>query len=39
MTGPDGRWLAPAFVQSGTYVVVFTKLGVDGPDVSAAFTV
>lgn len=39
MTGPDGRWLAPAFVQSGTYVAVFTKLGVDGPDVSAAFTV
>jgi hypothetical protein len=39
ITGPDGRWLAPAFVQSGTYVAVFTKLGADGPDVSAAFTV
>lgn len=39
MTGADGRWLAPAFVQSGTYVAVFTKLGADGPDVSSAFTV
>ena len=39
MTGPDGRWLAPAFVQSGTYCAVFTKLGADGPDVSAPFTV
>jgi hypothetical protein len=39
MTGADGRWVSPAFVQSGTYVAVFSKIGVDGPDVSAAFTV
>ena len=39
ITGPDGRWLSPAFVQSGTYVAVFTKLGADGPDVSGAFSV
>jgi hypothetical protein len=39
VTGPDGRWLAPAFVQSGTYVAVFDKPGVDGPDVSPAFTI
>jgi hypothetical protein len=39
LTGPDGRWLAPAYVQSGTYVAVFTKIGADGPDVSAAFSV
>ncbi len=38
-TGPDGRWLSPAYVQSGTYVAVFTKIGADGPDVSAAFSV
>jgi len=38
-TGPDGRWLSPAFVQSGTYVAVFSKIGADGPDVSPAFTV
>jgi hypothetical protein len=38
-TGPDGRWLSPAFVQSGTYVAVFTKLGADGPDVSPPFSV
>lgn len=38
-TGPDGRWLAPAFVQHGTYVAVFAKPGADGPDVSGAFTV
>jgi len=38
-TGPDGRWLSPAFVQSGTYVAVFTKIGADGPDVSPAFSV
>jgi hypothetical protein len=39
ITGPDGRWLSPAFVQSGTYVAVFTKLGADGPDVSPPFSV
>ncbi|MGD0771119.1 MAG: hypothetical protein ABSB42_23280 [Tepidisphaeraceae bacterium] len=39
ITGSDGRWLSPAFVQSGTYVAVFAKLGADGPDVSAAFSV
>jgi hypothetical protein len=39
VTGPDGRWLSPAYVQSGTYVAVFTKIGADGPDVSAAFSV
>jgi hypothetical protein len=39
LTGPDGRWLSPAYVQSGTYVAVFTKIGADGPDVSAAFSV
>jgi hypothetical protein len=39
ITGPDGRWLSPAFVQSGTYVAVFTKPGADGPDVSPAFSV
>jgi hypothetical protein len=38
-TGPDGRWLAPAYVNSGTYVAVFSKTGSDGPDVSAPFTV
>ncbi len=38
-TGPDGRWLSPAFVQSGTYVAVFTKIGAVGPDVSAPFSV
>jgi hypothetical protein len=38
-TGADGRWLSPAFVQSGTYVAVFAKIGADGPDVSPAFTV
>jgi hypothetical protein len=38
-TGPDGRWLAPAFVNHGTYVAVFTKVQADGPDVSGAFTV
>jgi len=38
-TGPDGRWIAPAFVQHGTYVAVFSKPGADGPDLSAAFTV
>jgi hypothetical protein len=39
VTGSDGRWLAPAFVSHGTYVAVFTKIGLDGPDVSAPFTV
>lgn len=39
VTGADGRWLAPAFVEGGTYVAVFTKLGADGPDVSAPFSV
>lgn len=39
VTGPDGRWLAPAFVSHGTYVAVFTRIGLDGPDVSAPFTV
>jgi hypothetical protein len=39
ITGPDGRWLSPAFVQSGTYVAVFAKIGADGPDVSPAFSV
>jgi hypothetical protein len=39
LTGPDGRWLSPAYVQSGTYVAVFTKIGADGPDVSPAFSV
>ncbi|HEY1923345.1 MAG TPA: hypothetical protein VGG44_11400, partial [Tepidisphaeraceae bacterium] len=39
MTGGDGRWVSPAFVQSGTYVAVFTKIGADGPDVSSAFSV
>jgi hypothetical protein len=38
-TGADGRWLAPAFVVSGTYVAVFVKVGADGPDVSSPFTV
>ncbi|MGD0462177.1 MAG: hypothetical protein ABSB74_06790 [Tepidisphaeraceae bacterium] len=38
-TGPDGGWLSPAYVQSGTYVAVFTKIGADGPDVSSAFSV
>jgi hypothetical protein len=38
-TGADGRWLAPAFVESGTYVAVFTKIGADGPDVSGPFSV
>jgi len=38
-TGPDGRWLAPAFVESGTYVAVFTKIGADGPDVSPPFSI
>jgi hypothetical protein len=38
-TGPDGRWLAPGFVNHGTYVAVFAKVGADGPDVSGAFTV
>ena len=38
-TGSDGRWLAPAFVASGTYVAVFTRPGADGPDVSAPFSV
>lgn len=38
-TGPDGRWLSPAYVQSGTYVAVFTKIGADGPDVSPPFSV
>jgi hypothetical protein len=39
VTGPDGRWLAPAYVSSGTYVAVFTKIGADGPDVSGTFSV
>jgi hypothetical protein len=39
VTGSDGRWLAPAYVSHGTYVAVFTKIGLDGPDVSAPFTV
>jgi hypothetical protein len=39
VTGSDGRWTSPAFVQSGTYVAVFTKVGADGPDVSSAFSV
>jgi hypothetical protein len=39
VTGSDGRWVSPAFVQSGTYVAVFTKVGADGPDVSPAFSV
>jgi hypothetical protein len=39
MTGSDGRWLAPAYVQSGTYVAVFAKIGADGPDVSPPFSV
>jgi hypothetical protein len=38
-TGADGRWLEPAFVNSGTYVAVFSKTAADGPDVSAAFSV
>jgi len=38
-TGPNGRWVAPAFVSAGTYVAVFTIIGADGPDVSAPFTV
>jgi hypothetical protein len=38
-TGPDGRWLSPAFVQSGTYVAVFTKIGAVGPNVSGPFSV
>jgi hypothetical protein len=38
-TGADGRWLVPAFVNSGTYVAVFSKIGADGPDVSGAFSV
>ena len=38
-TGPDGRWLFPAFVGHGTYIAVFAKLGSDGPNASAAFTV
>jgi len=39
VTGSDGRWLSPAFVSSGAYVAVFTKVGADGPDVSAPFSV
>ncbi len=39
ITGPDGRWLSPVFVDSGTYVALFTKIGADGPDVSAPFSV
>lgn len=39
VTGADGRWLAPAFVSHGTYVAVFTRIGLDGPDVSGPFTV
>jgi hypothetical protein len=39
VTGPDGRWLSPAYVNHGTYVAVFTKIGADGPDVSPPFTV
>jgi hypothetical protein len=38
-TGANGRWLAPAFVNTGTYVAVFSKIGLDGPDVSSAFSV
>jgi hypothetical protein len=38
-TGADGRWLSPAYVNSGTYVAVFSKIGADGPDVSGAFSV
>jgi hypothetical protein len=38
-TGADGRWLSPVFVNSGTYVAVFTKPGADGPNVSPPFTV
>jgi hypothetical protein len=38
-TGADGRWIIPAFVEPGTYVAVFARVGCDGPDVSAAFTV
>jgi hypothetical protein len=38
-TGPDGRWLSPAYVNHGTYVAVFVKIGADGPDVSGPFTV
>jgi len=38
-TGSDGRWLAPCMVTHGTYVAVFSKVGLDGPDVSPSFTV
>lgn len=38
-TGPDGRWIAPVYVTHGTYVAVFSKIGLDGPDVSSPFTV
>jgi len=39
VTGPDGRWLNPCFVSSGTYVAVFFKVQSDGPDESAPFSV
>ncbi|MDP9175421.1 MAG: hypothetical protein M3O30_16385 [Planctomycetota bacterium] len=38
-TGPDGRWATPAFVNPGTYIAVFFKLGADTPTASAPFTV
>lgn len=37
-TNADGTW-GPLFVDPGTYVAVFDKVGVSGPDASAAFTV
>lgn len=39
VTGSDGRWLTPCYVDHGTYVAVFFKVQSDGPDVSIAFTV
>jgi len=38
-TAADGRWTVPCMVTHGTYVAVFSKVGLDGPDVSASFTV
>ena len=34
----DGSW-GPLYVSHGTFVAVFTKIGVGGPDASASFTV
>ena len=33
-TLPDGRWFAPIYVVSGTYILVFTKTSEFGPDTA-----